>query len=179
VKITANASWNNNAIARVRARLQERVAKYDQRASIEIGVGGEDADIPSTGYDGKPSGATLGQVARWMEFGTKNVPERSVLRGWFDQRAEQMRTKLVDAVRKHYVIAFAEHLAEELRELYKAGAGNLYEELAEATKIARAHAGLPEGPALVATKQLVNAIKARIDGKAASSFTGTKLSGRW
>lgn len=177
--IKASASWNEAAIARVKTRLHGVADRFDKKATIEIGVGGEDADKPALHYDGSSGDATLGQVARWLEFGTSRMPERRWLRGWFDMRAEALRAGLVNAVRRHYLLSWAQTIGGELRELVRAGVGDLYAPLAQSTKAARERAGLRIEPTLYAVGQFVDAIKVRIDGQAADGkhFTWSNSGG--
>ncbi len=180
MRVRVYSHVNKSAVARVTARLRDKAKAYDQKATVTVGVGGEDADKPALRYDGTKSDATLGQVARWQEYGTDTIPERGVVRGWFDLRVEQMRSGLADAVRRHYVTAWAQRMAEELRGLIKQGAADLYAPLADATKAARGRAGVRTGPALYATGQLVEAVKARVSGEVVDvkSPGYSKLGGR-
>lgn len=59
---------------------------------ITIGVHAEDAAeahaqavFADDGAFESPSAVTVGDVATWMEFGTRTVPARSFVRSWFDE----------------------------------------------------------------------------------------------
>lgn len=79
-----------------------------QRARIEVGIlSGKGAEEPAHRIDGVSELLTLLQVAIFNEFGTLNadgtehVPERSFIRGWWDENEPQLRadlTKLMQSV---------------------------------------------------------------------------------
>lgn len=50
---------------------------------VSVGVFGD-----AGSYD---NGATVEEVAGWMEFGTANVEQRSFLRGWVDESGDEIR----------------------------------------------------------------------------------------
>lgn len=56
------------------------------KGAVTITVGVHSGDADHTHGDGE--GTTIGDVAAWMEFGTQTVPQRSFVRGWFDERQE-------------------------------------------------------------------------------------------
>ena len=66
------------------------------KGPIEITVGVHSGDANHT--HGTGEGTTVGDIATWMEFGTQVIPQRSFVRGWFDERqdfiASTLRTQL-------------------------------------------------------------------------------------
>lgn len=162
MKLKVSASWNDALIARVKLRMRDKgKAQHDHR--IELGIPPEEADKPALGYDGKSTGATLGQVAWWNEFGTDTLPERSWFRSWFDANAERLRREMVVGMRSLDLVSLGTRWARELRAHVVSGEAHLAPDSLE-TQAAREHAGLEANPPLFATGQLVNAVRAMLDG---------------
>lgn len=93
----------------VRERRRAPPELTGKRASITVGVhgteGGELHDGATFADDGAlelPSDLTVADVASFHEFGTRNVPQRSFIRGWFDEQIdvnrELLRTALTEVV---------------------------------------------------------------------------------
>lgn len=70
------------------AALKIRMAKAAQGARLTVGIHEAEAELPAEGDD---SGATLGDVAAFNEFGGAdgNPPRRSFLADWADQNQDQ------------------------------------------------------------------------------------------
>lgn len=62
------------------------------RGAVTITVGVHSDDAHHT--HGSGEGTTIGDIAAWMEFGTQTVPQRSFIRGWFDERQEFIASTL-------------------------------------------------------------------------------------
>lgn len=60
------------------------------RVEITVGVHSDDANHTH----GSGEGTTIGDIATWMEFGTQTVPQRSFIRGWFDERQDFIASTL-------------------------------------------------------------------------------------
>lgn len=58
--------------------------------TIVVGVHSDDANHTH----GTGEGTTVGDIATWMEFGTQTVPQRSFIRGWFDERQDFIASTL-------------------------------------------------------------------------------------
>ncbi len=56
------------------------------KGQVEISVGVHSSDANHT--HGSGEGLTIGDVATFHEYGTQTVPQRSFIRGWFDERQE-------------------------------------------------------------------------------------------
>ncbi len=56
------------------------------KGQVEISVGVHSSDANHT--HGSGEGLTIGDIATFHEFGTQVIPQRSYLRGWFDERQE-------------------------------------------------------------------------------------------
>lgn len=65
---------------------------------ITVGVHGDDG-AKQHGDDG----ITVADVATWMEFGTRTIPQRSFVRAWFDEN----QTFIADTIRKQFVAVVA------------------------------------------------------------------------
>jgi len=102
------------------------------------------------------------------------VPQRSFIRDWFDERRSALIGRMKEAMKQEYeahdysglersqaIVAFGNDVLQDLLNRIRAG---IDPELAERTKRERQAAGLPEGPPLIATKQLTEAIAAKADG---------------
>jgi hypothetical protein len=154
---------NTRFLEKVKKNLRDRTRRVWPHR-IAVGINAKDGAQPKVDYHGKDTEATLAQVLKWMEFGTDTVPERPIMRIWFDANETRLRREMTAATRREYmgkkeaVHELGEKWAEELREYYLAGAAPV-DELATSTIGAKAAAGLshPEIP-VVATRQLVDAI---------------------
>lgn len=58
--------------------------------TITVGVHSDDANHTH----GSGEGLTIGDIATFHEFGTQTVPQRSFVRGWFDERQEFIASTL-------------------------------------------------------------------------------------
>lgn len=58
--------------------------------TIVVGVHSDDANHTH----GSGEGLTIGDIATFHEFGTQTVPQRSFIRGWFDERQEFIASTL-------------------------------------------------------------------------------------
>jgi hypothetical protein len=84
------------------------------RGSIEVTVGIHSDDAQHT--HGTGEGLTIGDIGAFHEFGTQTVPQRSFIRGWFDERqdfiAETLRKQLAQvAAGKRPIEQAAERIA--------------------------------------------------------------------
>jgi hypothetical protein len=64
-----------------------------RNAGVSVGIHAKDASKKEAG------GRTVLEVGTWNEFGTKTIPERSFIRGWFDAFQDANR-KTVTALAK-------------------------------------------------------------------------------
>ncbi len=169
MKIKVSASWNDQLIERVRARLRE-AGKHVQEHEVHVGIPEADGSKPALNYSGKAGTATIAQVAWWQEFGAGDLLERPWFRSWFDSAAEEHRRDMTAAMRAEYagnadaVPALARRWARELREWVAGGEAPL-DPVALSVAEAREQAGLDADPPLFATGQLVNAIRGMVDGE--------------
>lgn len=76
------------------AKVLMRNASKVRRSSLKVGIVGGDGDKR---YQG---GATLAEVATWMEFGTINCPERSFIRAYVDLHEQEIKGFLDRAVKR-------------------------------------------------------------------------------
>ncbi len=56
------------------------------KGQVEISVGVHSSEANHT--HGSGEGLTIGDIATFHEYGTQTVPQRSFIRGWFDERQE-------------------------------------------------------------------------------------------
>jgi hypothetical protein len=78
-------------------RLLERVRGLARsRLELRVGVQGDEA---AAGKEGAGAGLTVGDVAAFHEFGLGHNPERSFVRGWFDEALSEHRDRLRAAAR--------------------------------------------------------------------------------
>ena len=152
---------------RLLAGAADRVHQHRASVGIHEIEGGD----PKHSYEGTDDGdATLADVAMAHEFGAGDVPDRSWLRSWFDANESRLRSEMADAMRAEYsgdkdaVAKQSARWGEELRAWIETGAGNLLP-LTLDTVEKKIDAGLshPDMP-LLATGQLVAAVKAMLDG---------------
>ena len=162
--VSASYRINPDVVMRVKAKLRakgEKLRAHDAR----VGIGEEDASKPIIKYTGEEGKKTLGEIALIHEFGG-----RSWFRSWFDLNAERMRTQMARAMRAEQqgnttaVETLTLQWAFELRAWITTGRAGLAP-LAESTRRQRSRMGLPEGPPLFAIGQIVEAIKAYLDGR--------------
>lgn len=76
----------------VRERRRASPALSGKRARITIGIHGDegadlrqDATFEDDGALTPGAGLTVAEVAAFHEFGTRTIPQRSFIRGWFDE----------------------------------------------------------------------------------------------
>lgn len=76
--------------------LKNSIAQLDNTV-VFVGIQEEDMKKPKETLDGKPSTATLGEVAVYNEFGTENIPARSFIRAPWDSTNgyEKLRDSLL------------------------------------------------------------------------------------
>ena len=166
VGLTVDHQVNARIVERVKARLADK-AKQVTAHHLKVGINEADGGAAKLDYKGRPQSVTLAEVARWMEFGTDTIPERPIIRSWFDANEARLKREMTEAIRAEYagdkeaVTVMGAKWAEELREYFLSGQAPV-EGLKTATIGRKAGAGLshPEVP-VVATRQLVNAITAR------------------
>lgn len=152
---------NPRLMERVKGAIRQRVQRV-QPKKIAVGITEKKGGARKVDYFGKKQQATVADVAMWMEMGTDTVPERPIMRSYFDANMQRHRREMTIAVRREYkgttgaVIELGELWAEELRNHYFEA--NV-EPLQKATIASKEAAGLghPEIP-VVATGQVVDAI---------------------
>jgi len=151
------------------------VGIHEQEASekpIKVGSRKANTDRAKKNYRGGESHSYLIDVAAVHEFGSgwANLPERSWLRSWFDLNLDRLEREATSAMHAEYagdkeaVTSLAGKWSDELRHWISSDVARLAP-LAESTEKARAAAGLPAGPPLYATHQLVDAIRGLADGR--------------
>lgn len=156
------------ALERVKKKLEER-AKETKALDHTVSVGIHEAEgsQEKDDYHGKPQPISLAQVATIHEYNG-----RSWLRTWFDQNRTRLSKEMTAAARAAYrehsadpIEKQGEAWAEELRGWIEYQDGGL-KALLPSTIEAKQKAGL-ENPSvpLVATHQLVSAIKSMLDGR--------------
>lgn len=156
------------AIQHVKAKLHER-ARHARPHRVSVGIHEADGATAKLGPDGQSTSESVVRVATAHEFGF-GVPDRSWLRTWFDSSRKRHSQELVAMARAEFkgdagaVEQQAQLWARELQQWIQAGEGSL-EKLQPSTISEKQRAGLsqPDTP-LVATKQLVEAIKSIVDG---------------
>jgi hypothetical protein len=141
---------------------------------ITVGIHEDKGAADKLGYDGKPSGLTVAEVATIQEHGAGSIPARSFVGEWFDERRDHFVDELKQASREELenyrtgqetspaMAEFGSRSLETMKERIRAG---LDPELADATVKARQKHGLPDGPPLIATKQLIGTLSAKVDGR--------------
>lgn len=165
VKVTSRPE----AIERVKKKLEER-GKHAKPATITVGIHDAEGSQPKLDYQGRATGSSLALVATAHEFGL-GVPERSWLRTWFDQNRARLAKEMTTSFREHHegnegaLEEQGDHWAEELREWIEQDDAGM-QSLTAATIREKERAGLasPSTP-LVATHQLVAAIKPMLEGE--------------
>lgn len=157
-----------SAIERAKRRM-EAIALRAKEHTVTVGIHvGENAKVD---YHGRPGSASLIEVASAHEFGL-GVPERSYLRSWFDANRQRITRELVAAERSEFqgntgaIDNLALRWQSELRR-WVTGREEHLEPLSASTISARERAGIGQETPLFATGQLVEAIRAYVDGRAA------------
>jgi hypothetical protein len=159
----ATVTVRPEAISAVKTKLIKK-RKDLKPYKISVGIHEAEGQKPALDYSRRPSAVTLLYVALVHEYGAGNVPERSFLRSWFDSNANRLKDESTKAMRAEYrgdkgaVERTSKKWAEELMEWLRSDSAGL-DALSPATIKARERAGLPTGPPLVATQQLVDAIR--------------------
>jgi hypothetical protein len=75
--------------------MRKRAAKMAKGSTVQVGILGEDAAKVHQPEDGeKASGATIGEIGEFHEFGLGNNPVRSWLRGYVDANNAQIQAKV-------------------------------------------------------------------------------------
>lgn len=191
VKLQATMKLAPEVLARVR-KLLAGAPKHVSAHRVSVGLHEAEASAqairiasnkPNTNrrkdtYEGKPSAVKLIDVALWNEFGTDRTPERSWLRSWFDSKLTEHGKEMLYAMREEYkgrgsegaaaesgaVARLAEWWVRDLASRIVNGTAGL-DDLKASTQAARRAAGLPDGPPLYATHQLVDSFRAQLDGR--------------
>ena len=135
---------------------------------ISIGIHGEEAAVA---YDGSTESVTLVEVAAAHEYGLGTVPERSFIRAWFDENRQRLARELKFAEHSELiggnpdaVKQLAQRWQSEVRARITSRSGHL-KPLAPATIAERERAGISSETPLDATGQLVESIRAMVDGE--------------
>lgn len=168
--VAVKVKINEEALRRVKHALRgaaERVHRHRGTVGIHEIEGGD----PKHSYEGKDDGeATLAEVATAHEFGAGNLPDRSWLRSWVDANETRLRDEMTKAMRAEFqgdktaVERQSSLWAKELRAWVEQQEGHLLPVTIDTLKAKiDAHLPHPDVP-LVATGQLVSAIKAHLDG---------------
>lgn len=132
--------------------------------NFEIDVGVHSDDANHTHGDGE--GVTIGDVATWMEFGTRTVPARSFIRAWFDEKHTEvqaiLKQELGAAMRGDRPLSQAcERAALRLEASVKGRIRQHIPPPLSPVTIARKGSSTP----LIDTGQLIQAIRARVGVK--------------
>lgn len=137
---------------------------------ISIGIHGDEAALS---YDGREGSIALVEVAAAQEYGEPSIglPERSFIRSWFDANRPRLARELKYAEAAELiggdpgaVVQLAQRWASEVREWITSRRAGL-RALAPATVAERERAGIGQETPLLATGQLVEAIRAMVDGE--------------
>lgn len=135
---------------------------------ISIGIHGDEAAIA---YNGSTEGVSLVEVAATHEYGLGTVPERSFIRAWFDENRARLARELRFAEAAELVGGnpdamkqLAQRWASEVKARITSRSGHL-KPLAPSTIAERERAGIGSVTPLDATGQLVNSIRAMVDGE--------------
>lgn len=170
--VSANYFVNERVIARVKTKLAQaaKVKAHD----VQVGINNNTGHKKIIVYTGEEGAAEVWLVALAHEFGTDVLPERSWFRSWFDRNAERMRKEMAAAMQQerkgntNAVPKLARKWRDELRDWIRDDAAHLAP-LAERTQRQRTQMGLSASPPLYAIGQLVDAIRATVDGVEAAS----------
>jgi hypothetical protein len=166
-KLRAHVSIRPEVIERAKKRIEKRAREFEpQRASV--GIHATEGAEKKLEYDHSEGDATLAEVAAAHEFGI-GVPNRSWLRSWFDQNRSRLIHEMVAAARAEYggehdaIERWAEAKASELAEWIEQEDAHLAALSPRTVAEKRSHdLAQPETP-LVATHQLVAAIKSLVE----------------
>jgi hypothetical protein len=165
VQLKASLKLNQGAIDRARRLLRGAADKvHAHRATV--GVHETEGAEAKLDYHGNATSASLAEVAAFHEL----VGGRSFLRTWFDENLEQLKREMTAAMRAEYsgdkeaVAVQAELWSKQLQDWISQQHGGLAA-LSDKTVQEKTAAGLahPDVP-LLATGQLLAAIRARLDG---------------
>ena len=155
---------NHAALERAKKRLQGAAKRFPEHRGT-VGIHEDLGEQPKLGYDGKPTDATLAEVATYHEFNG-----RSWLRTWVDSNEPRLRAGMQKAMKEQYegdkfaVDKLMAEYAIELRDWIEKQEGGL-SALSPATVAEKQKHGLPHPDVpLFATGQLADAIKGRLDG---------------
>ncbi len=163
-KLTASLHLEPGVLARVKALLRG-APKHVHNHRLSTGIHEGEAHAKKVQYDGRAAAIDLIEAAAIQEFG-----DRSWLRTWFDQNEPRLKEEATAGMRAEYqgdpgaIQTLAKKWGHELADWIQTGEANL-KALQPATIAARTKAGLPAGPPLFATGQLVKAIRAMADAE--------------
>lgn len=168
VKFTANMEVRDGVINRAKEMLRGAAEKIAQHR-VTVGIHEDEGGEAKVDYDGSDSASSLALVAMWHEFGTGTIPDRSFLRQWHDTNLPRLKQAMKVAMQEEYggnksaVHELADRWADEVRRLIESGA--TFAALRQRTIARKSAAGLSDAnKPLIATRQLINAIRARVDG---------------
>lgn len=135
-----------------------------------IGLHDEDGGKAKVWYDGRDQIETLAEIMILHEYGDAGLPERSFLRSWFDRHLSQLQQGMFDAM-KAEVEGNSEALKEWVTRVHREWrdwiAGGPFVPLSPRTIQTKAQFGLPQPETpLTATKQFIEAWRAKLDGMA-------------
>ncbi len=133
-----------------------------KQAKITVGIHGAEGAAAHGEAEGQP--LTVAQVGAFHEFGTSRVPQRSFIRGWFDESqaeiADLRRSQLVlSAAGKLTVEQALERVALKCEASVKRRIRNRIPPPLAPETIARKGSSVP----LISTGQLRNSIRAKAE----------------
>lgn len=181
-KAVGSVRINEQAFHLAKERLR-KAAKVVHQHRVTIGIHEDQSEQAKVDYKGHTTHLKLVEAAAIQEFGAGPIPARSFIRDWFDQHRSQFLAEMKEAIKKELegyttglersqaITDFAQRLLDGLKARMEEG---LSPELADSTVRAREAAGLPGGPPLIATKQLINAIGAKVDGFLVAGGTSSR-----
>lgn len=76
-----------------RKQLRDKLGRYEEKLVAKVGVFGKQAAELHRKPKGPPGPHTVGDVALWHEYGI-GVPERSYLRGWYEENYQTIKNDL-------------------------------------------------------------------------------------
>ena len=160
----AHMDLSKEAIEHAKQRLRGAIEHVREHRG-SVGLHEDESGDAKLDYNGKATNVSLGEVASYHEF-----TGRSYVRTWFDQNLSRMKGEVTEAMRAQYegdtsaVDNLMVKYAGELRAWIELQDGQL-KALSPVTVAAKTKAGLPHPDVpLLATGQLVEAIKAHLDG---------------
>jgi hypothetical protein len=128
-----------------------------QRVEVTVGIHSDDADATHG------EGLTVGDIGTFHEFGTQTVPQRSFVRGWFDERQDFIATTLRTQLQQ--VVAGKRPLDQALERVALAFEGDVKRRITQnippplkPATIARKGSSV----ALIDTGQLRNSLRGRV-----------------